>query len=99
SGRRRPVEIKGSEEIIEVDASIVSIGNLANPLLRRATPELAYNKWGNISIDEKCRTNMQGVFAGGDAALGAATVILAMGHGRVAAEAINEYFATGGWPV
>ena len=91
SGRRRPVEIEGSEEVMDIDTAIVAIGNIANPLLRKATPELAYNKWGNISIDENCRTNLPGVYAGGDAALGAATVILAMGHGRTAAKAINEY--------
>ncbi|ARN56335.1 NADPH-dependent glutamate synthase [Sedimentisphaera salicampi] len=93
SGRRRPVPIEGSEEEFEIDTVIVAIGNKANPLLRRATPELEYNKWGNINIGENCETNLPGVYAGGDAALGAATVILAMGHGRTAAKAINDYLA------
>ncbi|OXU15617.1 NADPH-dependent glutamate synthase [Sedimentisphaera salicampi] len=93
SGRRRPVPIEGSEEEFEIDTVIVAIGNKANPLLRRATPELEYNKWGNINIGENCETNLPGVYAGGDAALGAATVILAMGHGRTAAKAINDYLS------
>ncbi|AQQ09519.1 Glutamate synthase [NADPH] small chain [Sedimentisphaera cyanobacteriorum] len=93
SGRRRPVPIEGSEEEFEIDTVIVAIGNKANPLLRRATPELEYNKWGNINIGDNCETNLPGVYAGGDAALGAATVILAMGHGRTAAKEINDYLS------
>lgn len=94
SGRRRPVPIKGSEMLLDIDVAVISIGNSSNPLLRNTTEGLKFNKWGNIEIDENCRTSLPGVFAGGDIALGAATVILAMGHGRVAAAAINEYLKT-----
>jgi glutamate synthase (NADPH/NADH) small chain len=93
SGRRRPVAIPGSEFQIEVDTVIIAIGNLANPLIRQTTPGLTFNKRGNIEVDEHCRTSMAGVFAGGDIVLGAATVILAMGQGRLAAAAMNEYLA------
>lgn len=92
-GRRRPVAIPGSEFQIDVDTVIVAIGNLANPLIRQTTPGLEFNQWGNIIVDENCRTSMEGVFAGGDIVLGAATVILAMGQGRIAAAAMNEYLA------
>ena len=93
SGRRRPVEIPGSEYEIPVDTVIVSIGNDSNPLLTSTTPELETNKRGNIVADEDGRTSMEGVWAGGDIVLGAATVILAMGQGRKAAAAINAYLA------
>ncbi len=93
SGRRRPVAIAGSESIIEVDTVIVSIGNDSNPLLRKTTPELTVNKWGNIIADEEGKTSIDRVYAGGDIVLGAATVILAMGQGRKAAAAINEMLA------
>jgi glutamate synthase (NADPH/NADH) small chain len=91
SGRRRPVPIKGSEFELDVDTVIVAIGNKANPLIGQTTPELKLNKWGNIVVDEKCQTSIEGVYAGGDIVLGAATVILAMGQGRAAAAAIDEY--------
>lgn len=91
SGRRRPVPIEGSEFEIEVDTVIIAIGNGANPLIGQTTPGLELNKWGNIVVDEKCKTSIGGVYAGGDIVLGAATVILAMGQGRTAAAAINEY--------
>jgi glutamate synthase (NADPH/NADH) small chain len=93
SGRRRPVAIPGSEFQIEVDTVIIAIGNQANPLIRQTTPGLEFNKWGNLIVDEKCQTSMEGVYAGGDIVLGAATVILAMGQGRIAAAAMNEYLA------
>lgn len=93
SGRRRPVAIKGSEFVIDVDTVIVAIGNGANPLLQQTTPGLEFNKWGNIVVDERCKTSLKGVYAGGDIVLGAATVILAMGQGRIAAAAMNEYLA------
>ena len=93
SGRRRPVPMAGSEFTIDVDTVIVAIGNGANPLIGQTTPGLELNKWGNIVVDEKCKTSLEGVYAGGDIVLGAATVILAMGQGRVAAAAINEYLA------
>jgi glutamate synthase (NADPH/NADH) small chain len=93
SGRRRPIAIPGSEFQIEVDTVVIAIGNLANPLIRQTTPGLEFDKRGNIVTDERCRTSMSGVFAGGDIVLGAATVILAMGQGRIAAAAMNEYLA------
>ncbi len=93
SGRRRPVPIEGSEFTIDVDTVIIAIGNGANPLIRQTTPHLEFNKWGNIVVDENCKTSMEGVYAGGDIVLGAATVILAMGQGRIAAAAINEHLA------
>ena len=94
SGRRRPVPIEGSEFTIDVDTVVVAIGNGANPLIGQTTPGLNLNKWGNIIVDEKCKTALDGVYAGGDIVLGAATVILAMGQGRTAAAAINEYLKT-----
>jgi glutamate synthase (NADPH/NADH) small chain len=93
SGRPRPVPIEGSEFRIEVDACIIAIGNAANPLIRQTTPGLEFNEWGYIVVDENCKTSLEGVYAGGDIVLGAATVILAMGQGRIAASAINEYLA------
>jgi len=90
SGRRRPVEIKGSEFLLDVDTVIVAIGNGSNPLIPQTTEQLNVNKWGNIIVDEGQETSMKGVFAGGDIVLGAATVILAMGEGRRAAASINE---------
>lgn len=93
SGRRKPVEIPGSEFTLDVDTVIVAIGNGANPLLQQTTPGLQFNKWGNIVVDENCKTSLEGVYAGGDIVLGAATVILAMGQGRIAAAAMNDYLA------
>jgi glutamate synthase (NADPH/NADH) small chain len=93
SGRRRPVAIKGSEFQLEVDTVIIAIGNLANPLIKQTTPSLEFNKWGNIVVDAECKTSMEGVYAGGDIVSGAATVILAMGQGRIAAAAMNKYLA------
>ena len=93
SGRRRPIPIEGSEFRIDVDAVIIAIGNVANPLIRQTTADLEFNKWGNIVVDENCKTSLEGVYAGGDIVLGAATVILAMGQGRIAAAAINKYLA------
>jgi glutamate synthase (NADPH/NADH) small chain len=93
SGRRRPVAIPNSEFQLDVDTVIIAIGNQANPLIRQTTPGLEFNKWGNLTVDENCRTSMAGVYAGGDIVLGAATVILAMGQGRIAAAAMNEYLA------
>lgn len=98
SGRRRPVPIEGSEFKLDVDACIVAIGNSSNPLVPDTTPDIDTNKWGNIIADEETlKTSKKGVFAGGDIVLGAATVILAMGQGRKAAVAINEYLRTGEW--
>ena len=92
SGRRRPIAKEGSEHIIDVDTVIMSIGTSPNPLIRNTTPDLSTNKWGCIVADEKTgQTSKEGVFAGGDAVTGAATVILAMGAGKKAAKAIDEY--------
>ncbi len=98
SGRRRPVPIKGSEFILDIDTAIVAIGNGANPLIPATTPGLETNKWGNIIADEETgKTTKMGVFAGGDIVIGAATVILAMGAGRVASKAMHEYVMNGAW--
>ncbi len=90
SGRRRPVEIKGSEFIMPCDTVIVAIGNDSNPLIRQTTPGLVTTKWGTIVANEDGATSVPRVYAGGDIVLGAATVILAMGQGRRAAAAIHE---------
>jgi glutamate synthase (NADPH/NADH) small chain len=98
SGRRRPVPVKGSEFRLSVDTVIMSIGNGANPLVPSTTPGLDTNKWGNILADQETgKTSKKGVFAGGDIVIGAATVILAMGAGRKAADAMHEYLKTGIW--
>lgn len=92
SGRRRPVEIKGSNYVIDVDVVIVAIGQGPNPILTSTTPGLQLKKSGNIEADsETGKTSREGVFAGGDIVTGAATVILAMGAGKTAAKAIDEY--------
>lgn len=92
TGRRRPVPIDGSEFVSEIDTAIVAIGNDANPVLTRSMPELATNRWGNILVEEATgRTSRRGIFAGGDIVTGSATVILAAGAGRKAANAIHEY--------
>ncbi|MEK7880539.1 MAG: NADPH-dependent glutamate synthase [Deltaproteobacteria bacterium] len=98
SGRRRPVPLKGSEFCLECDVAIISIGNGANPLIPQTTPDMKLNKWGNITIDaDTGRTSKKGVFAGGDIVRGGATVILAMGDGRRAADSMHEYLMTGIW--
>jgi glutamate synthase (NADPH/NADH) small chain len=89
SGRRRPIEIKGSEFVMDVDAVIVAIGNDSNPLIPQTTDGLKVTKWGNVIVDETGKTSLENIYAGGDIVLGAATVILAMGEGRRAAAAIN----------
>jgi glutamate synthase (NADPH/NADH) small chain len=91
SGRRRPVPIAGSEFVIDCDEVVVAVGTRANPLLTSTCADLKLNKWGNIEVDEKGMTSVPGVFAGGDIVRGAATVILAMGDGKTAAKAIDEY--------
>ena len=92
SGRRTPVEIKGSEFILDVDTVIMSIGTSPNPLIISTTKGLNVNKRQCIIVDEKTgQTSREGIFAGGDAVTGAATVILAMGAGKKAAKAIDEY--------
>ena len=91
SGRRRPVVKEGSEHTIDVDAVIMSIGTSPNPLIKDTTEGLDTERWGGIKTDENGLTSRIAVYAGGDAVTGAATVILAMGAGKTAAEAINEY--------
>ncbi|NOX18859.1 MAG: NADPH-dependent glutamate synthase [Chlorobi bacterium] len=93
SGRRRPVVIEGSEFTIDLDTVIVAIGNGSNPLISQTVPELKVNKWGNIVVNEKQKSSVDKIYAGGDIVLGAATVILAMGEGRKAAASINELLA------
>ncbi len=95
SGRRRPIPIQGSEYILPIDMAVISIGNGSNPIIQKTTPDLQYNKWGNIIVDENTmKTSKKGVFAGGDIVTGGATVILAMGAGRKAAKAINDYLTS-----
>lgn len=91
SGRRRPQEIENSSFIIDIDCMIMAIGTSPNPLLRQTTEHLDVNKKGCIIADENGATSRAGVFAGGDAVTGAATVILAMGAGKTAAQAMDEY--------
>ena len=91
SGRRRPVEVPGSEFILDVDSVIMAIGTTPNPLIRTTTEGLEANKRGCLVVDENMKTTKDGVYAGGDAVTGAATVILAMGAGKQAAKAIDEY--------
>ena len=94
SGRRRPIPIKGSEFMIDVDAVIMALGTNANPLLPKSTPGLELNKWGYIRADEETgTTSLKGVYAGGDIVTGGATVILAMGAGRRAARAMEKYLS------
>lgn len=90
SGRRRPVAIAGSEHTIDMDTVIVAIGQTPNPLIKKTTGGLETNKRGCIVADESGKTSRDGIYAGGDAVTGAATVILAMGAGKTAAEAIDE---------
>jgi glutamate synthase (NADPH/NADH) small chain len=92
SGRRRPIPIKGSEFHLDCDLCIVAVGSGANPLLTKSTPDLKLNKWGYIEADQtNGKTFKKGVWAGGDIVTGAATVILAMGAGRKAADSIHDY--------
>ena len=91
SGRARPEPVPGSEFVVPCDVVVVAIGTRANPLLTATCPDLKLNKYGNIVVEENGMTNLPGVFAGGDIVRGAATVILAMGDGKRAAKAMNEY--------
>lgn len=91
-GRRRPVEIPGSEFVIDVDTVIISIGTTPNPLIKSTTDGLCVNSRGGIIVEENTgKTSIDGVYAGGDAVTGAATVISAMGAGKLAAKSIDEY--------
>lgn len=91
SGRRRPVAVPDSDFVISCDAVIMAIGNHPNPILASSMPELKTNKWGCIEVDERLRTSVPGVYAGGDVVTGSATVILAMGAGKKAAREIDAY--------
>jgi len=92
SGRRRPIPVKGSEFTIDCQVVVVSVGTGSNPLLTKSTPGLELNKWDYIVVNEEtCETSIPGVYAGGDIVRGAATVILAMGDGRMASTAMHAY--------
>lgn len=91
SGRRSPVEIKDSEYLIDADTVIVAIGTNANPICTKSIPNLKLNKAGYIEVFNFGETNLEGIYAGGDIVTGSATVISAMGAGKKAAKAIDEY--------
>ncbi len=96
SGRRRPIPIAGSEFVLDIDSAVIAIGQSPNPLLSQATPGLTTGKKGVIVVDPQTQaTSIKGVFAGGDIATGAATVISAMGAGKRAARSIAEYIERG----
>lgn len=96
SGRRRPVPIEGANFTMPIDVAVIAIGNNPNPLIPSTTPDIKIGKWGNIITDPKTgKTSKKGVFAGGDVATGAATVILAMGAGKIAARGIHDYLVYG----
>ena len=98
SGRRRPEPIPGALEEIAIDVAVVAIGNTPNPLIHKTAPDLEQTRWGTLATDpESGRTSKRGVFAGGDIVTGGATVILAMGAGRRAAAAIDDYLRTDVW--
>ena len=90
-GRRRPIVKPDSEFVLDVEEVIIAIGTSPNPLIKNTTPELSVEDWGGIRVDDTTKTSKEGVFAGGDAVTGAATVILAMGAGKKAAEAMDNY--------
>ena len=93
SGRRRPIEIKGSEFELPVDCVIMALGTSPNPLIKSTTPGLEVNRKGGIIVNEEGMTSKLGVYAGGDAVTGAATVILAMGAGKLGAKGIHDYIS------
>ena len=98
SGRRRPVPVPGSEFELPLSVAVMAIGTSANPIVQSTTPGLETNKRGYITANaDTQRTSRKGVFAGGDIVTGSATVILAMGAGRRAAQSIHEYLTTGAW--
>jgi glutamate synthase (NADPH/NADH) small chain len=97
SGRRRPVPVKDSEYEIDTDIVVIAIGQGPNPVLMQTSTDIILNKRGNIVADSSGKTSKKGVFAGGDIVTGTATVILAMGAGRTAAIAMDDYIKTGNW--
>jgi glutamate synthase (NADPH/NADH) small chain len=94
SGRRRPVPIEGSEFELDVDAVIMAIGTSPNPLIKNTTAGLEVNRRGGIVVNEDGLTSREAVYAGGDAVTGAATVISAMGAGKLAAASIDKYLSS-----
>ena len=90
-GRRKPVPVEGSNWILDVDTFVIAIGTSPNPLIRNTTKGLTFTRKGGIEAYEGGATAREGVFAGGDAVTGAATVILAMGAGKTGAKSIDEY--------
>ena len=93
SGRRRPVEVPGSEFVLDVDTVIMAIGTSPNPLIKNTTKGLEVNSHGGIIVNEDGLTSREAVYAGGDAVTGAATVISAMGAGKLAAKSIDEFLS------
>lgn len=93
NGRRRPITIEGSEFVLDVDTVIMAIGTSPNPLIKDTTEGLEVNRWGGIIVNEENLTSREGVYAGGDVVTGAATVISAMGAGKVAAQGIDDYLS------
>jgi glutamate synthase (NADPH/NADH) small chain len=96
SGRRSPKAREGSEHIVDVDTVIIAVGTIPNPLISSSTPELQTTRWGTLVVDERCRTSMEGVWAGGDITSGGATVISAMGAGKTAAKDMDEWMRKDG---
>jgi glutamate synthase (NADPH/NADH) small chain len=90
SGRRRPVPIEGSNFVMDVDMVVMAIGRTPNPIIKQTTEGLKTAEWGGIVVDENGKTSIEAVYAGGDIVTGEATVISAMGAGRIAAKAIHE---------
>jgi len=91
SGRRRPIPIEGSEYDIDVDSVVIAVGVSPNPIIQQSMPELETTKWNTIKVDENMMTSIPGLFAGGDIVRGGATVILAMGDGRKAAQGMHSF--------
>lgn len=91
SGRRRPIAKPNSEFVLDVDTVVIAVGTSPNPLLRNTTEGLETNKYGCLIVNEEGLTSRDGVYAGGDAVTGAATVILAMGAGKTAAASMHKY--------
>ncbi|MBN1323979.1 MAG: NADPH-dependent glutamate synthase [Methanotrichaceae archaeon] len=96
SGRRRPVEKAGSEHLVDVDTAIIAVGTVPNPLIPSSTPGLDTTKWGTLVADENGRTTLEAVWAGGDITTGGATVISAMGAGKLAAADMDQWLRQGG---
>jgi glutamate synthase (NADPH) small chain len=98
SGRRKPVQVEGSNFRIDADVAIIAIGQSPSPVISKTTPDLQTGKGGILVVDQaNMKTSKKGVFAGGDVVTGGATVIMAMGQAKIAAKAIHEYLQTGNW--